>query len=357
MFFLVSDLRVNAKSTATASPSMFKLRLTRWFALFTLGFASTQNRSCLTAVQAFAFRPRAVTSERQSSASSALFSSHDDEHDGERKGDPARCRRNSTSTVFTNDRYIPPIKVVPVRASTSPSSHSKTGTTTEYSKEDDSLLSLQSNDGGQYLVEIGDNIQQAAQQQKQDYNLPAASKRLLQEAGKTISEMSVAWNSRDWEAVTYAALDASQTMKLVAQSLNRFHCKKTSSLSNNKLQQAYAGIAVELRVLSSIRHNDKQAQAILDAFQGLSLRLSQAAKHSLHNDDESATAIHYHLASASQAAKRLAQTYYSSASATSAVSFSFSLRQLWWHARARRRIPPRSARGRVDDNVNDQAWE
>lgn len=221
-------------------------------------------------------------SRSSSSTTRALFYSsqnNDDDHDDERRrrGKPTSRRKSTTtsssssSTVFTNDQYIPPpIKVVPVpvRASPSPSQTCKKTGTEKWLPNDDGCR--------QYLVEIGENIRQAARQQD-NHLIPATSKRLLQQAGETIADdMSVAWSNGDWEAFTYAALEASQTMKI--EPLNRFHrrSQKTNNNrlffqnNNNKLQQAYAGVAVELRVLSSIRYccnnkdndaDDKQAQA------------------------------------------------------------------------------------------------
>jgi hypothetical protein len=150
---------------------------------------------------------------------------------------------------------------------------------------------------------------------------------LLAAAGNAMQDIGVAWQAGDWEAVSYAALDASQTMELVAQSLNHLNN------NNNDLQQAFAGVAVELKCLSNKKQGEPEDAAALN-LQGLSLRLYQASRSTsslldlgnVVGGDSSTTAARGQLLeTASQAAQKLAKLY-------GATSVYLPRRwKLWWH--------------------------
>jgi hypothetical protein len=91
-------------------------------------------------------------------------------------------------------------------------------------------------------------------------DLTMTTRRLLQEAATSIHDMDMAWTWGDWEAVTYAAWDASQRVELVALSLQNHSSK------DNSLQQAVAGMATELHEISSWRY--RQGLAADQASQG-----------------------------------------------------------------------------------------
>lgn len=200
-----------------------------------------------------------------------------------------------TRRIYFNQKYVPP--GAPVRVVTQSRASGTSPTVANPPLK-----------GGQCFVEMGHGIQQAGAGSRSDDATRLST--YLKEAGGAIKDIGSAWQAGDWEAVTYAALDASQSMALVAKSLNRHKLYPT-----NDLQQAYAGVAVELRELSGLK-----CPVALN-LQGLSLRLYQASRSSL--DDSTGR----HLESASRSAKRLAKMY----GATS--SFLPRRWQLWWHAR------------------------
>lgn len=248
-----------------------------------------------------AFQQRAKQQQqtsRRRTTSLSLSSFDNSEPSGPQNATSAAPRKK---TVFTNVHYVPP--VVPTRASAK-----STRTTHQHGADSSSsavVVDAESKEklaqGGQFVFEIGRNLG----------NIVVGSSiigdkesRLLRSAGTALQDMGVAWH--DWEAVTYAALDASQTMELVAQSLN--HVCKT-----NDLQQALAGVAVELKCLSK----KEQPEAL--NLQGLSLRLYQASK-SVRGGDAGRQ-----FEKSSRAAQELAKLY-------GATSNYLPRRwRLWWH--------------------------
>lgn len=190
--------------------------------------------------------------------------------------------------VYTNEHYVPPVTpATPVHS-----------TRTQRSK--------QPLEGGQHFLEMSQSIRLV-----KDHTINGI---LMRQAGDAVKDIGVAWQAGDWEAVTYAALDASQTMEYIAKDLNKE--RRFDGDNNNKLQQAYAGIAVELRELSKCQ----RPKAI--NLQGLSLRLHQAAASQSTSADN-----HRQLEDASRAARSLAKLY----GATS--TFLPRRFQLWWHDR------------------------
>ena len=220
-------------------------------------------------------------------------------------------------TVFTNEHYTPPVIATPSRIISSRSAAERKSLNQSDKK---------SWQGGQYIQDIGQSLCNAGAGAKKyastrmDNTGINEAKLFLQEAGHTMQEMGAAWQENDWERVTYAALDASQTMELVAQSLNNIKLY-TSGRKSNDLQQAFAGVGVELKCLSK----KKQPEAL--TLQGFSLRLYQASRSfsSLADENGSKKAIR-ELEKASQAAQKLAKLY-------GATSFYLPRRwRLWWHS-------------------------
>jgi hypothetical protein len=217
--------------------------------------------------------------------------------------------RPSTSTVYINDNYVPPMTFVPVR--TISSSKEASSSTLETTKKVAAPNSLR---GGHYFTEMGHSVRQAAQ----DSFLPEESRVLLREAGDALHDIGTAWQENDWEAVTYCAFDASQSMKLVAQSLNRLHKRDDTPHENNKLQQAFAGVAVELKQLSKRKGQPKSVDLA-----GLSLRLHQAGRNSMKDETKR------QLEQASTAARSLAKLY----GASMPIFLPPRRWQQWWHFR------------------------
>lgn len=198
---------------------------------------------------------------------------------------PEQPKIKRKGVVYTNEHYVPPVTpVTPVHS-----------TRTQRNK--------QPLEGGQHFMEMSQSIRLVKEDTINDV--------LMRQAGDAVEDIGVAWQAGDWEAVTYAALDASQTMEYIAKYLNK---ERRHDGDNNKLQQAYAGIAVELRELSKCQ----RPKAI--NLQGLSLRLHQAASQSSADN-------HRQLEDASRAVQSLAKLY-------GATSMFLPRRfQLWWHDR------------------------
>lgn len=223
-------------------------------------------------------------------------------------------------TVFTNEHYVAPVIATPSRVR---SSRSKTN-----GPKFNTPSGRKCVQGGVYLLGIGKNLINAGAGAKKYISMDRIdstgineAKLFLKEAGQTILEMGTAWQDNDWERVTYAALDASQTMELVAQSLNNIKLY-TSGRKKNDLQQAFAGVGVELKCLSK----KKQPEALV--LQGFSLRLYQASRSfsSLADEERQKDIATEELEKASRAAQNLANLY-------GATSFYLPRRwRLWWHA-------------------------
>lgn len=214
-------------------------------------------------------------------------------------------------TVFTNPNYVPP--VVPVRSAIKPPPVSSRSLVEP--PHDEKLVQ-----GGQYFLQIGEHLRNVGTMDGAHDDIKK-SRSFLQEAGGAIRDIGVAWQARDWEAVTYAAVSASQSMELVAQSLNHKH--KVHG-TNNDLQKSFAGVAVELKCLSK-----KQGPEALN-LQGFSLRLYQASRSCANDcslDDSNGDPAYSirQLEQASRAAQGLAKLY-------GATSFYLPRRwRLWWH--------------------------
>ena len=281
------------------------------------------------AVQGFHAYTTAVRSKATAIIFLAATWSSDNNNDQSSDAGPQNATATASSpaspikkTVFTNAHYTPPIIATPCRIISS------RPPTKRISLDPSDKKSTQ---GGQYLQDIGQSLYHAGAGAKKyasitrmDHTGINEAKLFLQEAGQTLQEMGTAWQDNDWERVTYAALDASQTMELVAQSLNNIKLY-TSGRKNNDLQQAFAGVGVELKCLSK----KKQPKAL--TLQGFSLRLYQASRSfsSLVEDDKhgSKEASIRDLEKASRAAQKLAKLY-------GATSFYLPRRwSLWWHNR------------------------
>jgi hypothetical protein len=165
---------------------------------------------------------------------------------------------NATSVdknrVFNNPSYVAsPTHVVPLRI---------TGSRRKFN----ATLLLLPEDGESWRNMARSLAAAAAAATKGDLTMPVTitTSRLLQEAATSLHDMGMAWTCGDWEAVTYAAWDASQRVELVALSLqNQNHNSK-----DNSLQQAVARIATELHDISSWRHPQGLAYTLDQAGQG-----------------------------------------------------------------------------------------
>ncbi|CAB9500521.1 expressed unknown protein [Seminavis robusta] len=216
----------------------------------------------------------------------------------------ATSNSKTNRKVFTNQDYVEPIRIVtPIRST----GKRELATTTN------------SLPGGHCWLEMAHNMRQSSMASTTSTDLfNAKTSRLLQEASDSIEDIGLAWLQGDWEAVTYAALDASQRMELAATSLNN-----NKHHQDNALQRALAGVGVELYELSSTNQKPKAV-----TLQGLSLRLYQASKaaaaaENSNNRQQSVT----HLEQASQAARSLAKLH-----GARAVLLPRRF-QLWWHTR------------------------
>ena len=213
-------------------------------------------------------------------------------------------------TVFVNEHYQAPVVFTPTRV---PSR-----------KEISTATTSTPLPGGDLWLKMADCIR-------------ASPDRFLRETADTLDDIGMAWQQGDWEAVTYGAMEASQSMKLAAQSINKRH-------DTNELQQAYAGIAVQLLELS----NSGQVRSL--TLQGLALRLYQASRSTLNYDD-----IGRPMEQASREALVLAKLH-------GAKSYFLPRRfQLWWQDRKeqkeREKSNPKERNNSDTTNTTSSSWE
>jgi len=210
----------------------------------------------------------------------------------------SKNKKNKGKSVYINEKNV---EVFPVRTRYSSRDTKRGSSTTITSSSTNNKLFR----GGQYFRIIGRSLQTIGAGK---FLMIWNQRLFLREAGQAIQDIGFAWQGGDWEAVSYAALDASQTMELVAQSLND---QRSTVYPTNKLQRAFAGIAVELKCLSQKENLPQHPNLDLN-LQGLALRLHQASRSLVLEDrftDITSRTKTRPLEDASQAAQSLAKLY------------------------------------------------
>lgn len=166
--------------------------------------------------------------------------------------------------VFVNGNYIPPQpRVEPQQVISSME---------DEQSEESEKVALR---GSDLVLEMGKLVKEVSKTFEYKHGTAASKstiRQLLQEAGETCLDMGRAWGKNDWESVTYASLEASQTFQLIASAIQNDSRDLTAK---NYLQQALAGIGVEFKVLSKTKQEPRGGN-----LQGLSLRFYQASQHS-----------------------------------------------------------------------------
>jgi hypothetical protein len=121
--------------------------------------------------------------------------------------------------------------------------------------------------GGQHLIRAGQELHAAAESVGPQDN---ACPRLLKDAGDSLSEIGEYW-TESWEAVTYAAEDASSVFLALA---------KLQGQTQPGLARLYSGSANELREISSIVGcTSVGPPTAAPNLEGLSRNLQEAAKY------------------------------------------------------------------------------
>ena len=298
--------------------------------------------TCCSGAQGFPLRSLSTLSFKTTTilAAAAPYSSSSDDLDKH------NSRQNATTTervfeasipktkprVYENVHYLPPPVVQPRRTKQKKNASSFLAETKHASKDEVLLW-----EAGQCFLEMGEHLQSIGNEKKSSSSTSSGSdlwnnhqRRLFQEAGQAVQDIGDAWALGDWEAVQYAALDASQGMKLIAQSLNKRHAHK------NELQQALAGVAVELKSLSEMKdfqpqtgRSNKHNKEVVLPLAGLCLRFFQASQSCCVAAEDSTTSTtttaRMALEGCSKAAQSLARIHGAKA------SFLPRRFRLWWH--------------------------
>jgi hypothetical protein len=153
---------------------------------------------------------------------------------------------------------------------------------------------------GQHLVRAGQELQAAAASVgPENYACP----RLLKDAGDSFSEIGEYW-TESWEAVTYAAADASSIFHALAQ---------LQGPTQPELAKFYSGSSIELREIASIVGcTSVGPPTAVPNLEGLSRHLKDAAKYVEKCGDECSEdgrAFGKSLRQASKSIRALAQEY------------------------------------------------